>query len=119
MQAWLADRNLGERVDQSKGLAIPQSGYLLNGAYLRLKNLTIGYTLPETLLEKVRIERLRIFVSGENITEWSGVKDFYDPEAITSVDDKYDPSISTSRGVGSGFAYPFQRRYSIGLNVDF
>ncbi len=119
LQAWLADRNLGERVDQSKGLAIPQSGYLLNGSYLRLKNLTIGYTLPAALLEKISIASLRIFVSGDNLTEWSGVKDFYDPEAITSVDDKYDPSVSTSRRVGSGFAYPFQRRYSIGLNVDF
>jgi hypothetical protein len=119
LQAWLADRNLGERVDQSKGLAIPQTGYLLNGAYVRLKNVTLGYSLPQALTQKVRIHRLRIFASGENITEWSGVRNFYDPEAITSIDDKLDPTSSTSRGTGSGYSYPFQRRYSVGINVDF
>jgi TonB-linked SusC/RagA family outer membrane protein len=119
MQAWLADRNLGERIDQSRGLAIPQTDYLLNGAYVRLKNVTLGYRLPQALAQKIRLAGLRIFVSGENITEWSGVKDFYDPEAITSIDDKFDPTISTSRGTGSGYSYPFQRRYSFGINVDF
>jgi TonB-linked SusC/RagA family outer membrane protein len=119
LQAWLADRNLGERVDESRGLAIPQSGYLLNGAYLRVKNLTIGYQIPQRLLDRVNIEKLRFFVSGDNLFEFSGVKDFYDPEAITSVDDKLNPTSSTGRGTGSGFAYPFQRRYSIGLNLDF
>lgn len=119
LQAWLADRNLGERVDQSRGLAIPQTGYLLNGAYVRLKNVTLGYSLPQSLTQKARINRLRIFVSGENITEWSGVRDFYDPEAITSIDAKLDPTSSTARGTGSGYSYPFQRRYSIGINVDF
>ena len=119
LQAWLADRNLGERVDQSKGLAIPQTGYLLNGSYLRLKNITLGYRLPSHILDRIWISNLRIFVSGDNLFEWSGVKDFYDPEAITSIDDKLDPSSQTGRGTGSGYAYPFQRRYSIGINVDF
>lgn len=119
LQAWLADRNLGERIDESRGLAVPQTGYLLNGSFLRLKNLTLGYRLPQNLLEKANITGLRIYVSGENLTEWSGVKEFYDPEAITSVDDKLDPTSSTSRGTGSGFAYPFQRRYSLGINLDF
>jgi len=118
-QAWLADRNLGERVDQTRGLAIPQTGYLLNGSYLRLKNVTIGYRLPQNLLDKVNISNLRIFVSGDNIFEFSGVKDYYDPEAITSVDAKYDPGYGAERTVGSGFAYPFQRKYSFGINVDF
>ncbi|MCB0686900.1 MAG: SusC/RagA family TonB-linked outer membrane protein, partial [Saprospiraceae bacterium] len=119
LQAWLADRNLGERVDQSKGLAIPQTRYLLNGSYLRLKNITLGYRLPQHLMDKINISSLRIFVSGDNLLEWSGVKKYYDPEAITSVDDKLDPSSSTGRQTGSGYAYPFQRKYSIGLNVDF
>lgn len=119
LQAWLADRNLGERVDQSRGLAIPQTGYLLNGAYVRLKNVTVGYSLPQALTQKIRIHRLRFFASGENITEWSGVKNFYDPEAITSIDAKLDPTLSASRGTGSGYSYPFQRRYSVGINVDF
>ena len=91
----------------------------MNGAYARLKNVTLGYRLPESLLNKVNIQGLRIFVSAENITEISGVSDYYDPESITSVVDKFDPTVSTSRGTGSGYAYPFQRRVSGGINVDF
>ncbi|MDN5214111.1 TonB-dependent receptor [Fulvivirgaceae bacterium BMA12] len=119
LQSWLADRNLGERVDQSRGLAIPQTRYLLNGAYLRLKNVTIGYTLPTALTDKINIARLRVFVSSDNVTEWSGLDDFYDPEAITDNQSRINPSATPDRGEGSGYAYPFQRRYSIGLNVNF
>ncbi len=118
LQSWLADRNLGERIDQAQGLAIPQTRYLLNGSYVRLKNLTIGYTLPQTLVERVGIERVRVFVSGENIFEFSELKDFYDPEAIND-NDNFDPSQGNSREVGSGYAYPMQRRFAVGLNVNF
>jgi hypothetical protein len=44
-------------------------------------------------------------VSGENIAEWSELRKYFDPEAVT--DD------------GDGYAYPFQRRYSLGINIDF
>ena len=106
LQAWLADRNLGERVDQSKGLAIPQSEYLLNAAYLRFKNLTIGYTLPAALTERINIGRLRIFVSGENLVEWSGVSEFFDPEAITDSDVRLDPSFSPGTSDRNGLHLP-------------
>lgn len=120
IQAWLADRNLGERVDQSQGLAIPQTGHLLNASYLRVKNLTVGYTLPETLTQRINIARFRIFVSGENLAEWSGVKEFYDPEAITdAVQNRFNPAVGAGRGTGSGYQYPFQRRYAFGINVTF
>lgn len=117
LQAWLADRNLGERIDQAQGLAIPQTGYMLNGAYLRLKNLTIGYSLPHAILERMHLKRFRIYVSGENLTEWSQVKKYFDPEAITDNIDKVDPSRETS--AGWGYAYPFQRKYSFGAEIQF
>lgn len=119
LQAWLADRNLGERIDQAQGLAIPQSRYLLDAAYLRFKNLTVGYTLPTSLTDKINISRIRIFVSGENIAEWSEVADFFDPEAITDSDARFNPATSVGRETGSGYQYPFQRRYSVGVNIDF
>ncbi|MDW7695736.1 TonB-dependent receptor [Flammeovirgaceae bacterium SG7u.111] len=117
LQSWLADRNLGERIDQAQGLAIPQTDYLLDGSYLRLKNLTIGYTLPNALTQRAKISNLRIYVSGENLAEWSELKDFYDPEAINDDVRKYDPSRSTESGWG--YSYPLQRRYSMGLSVNF
>ena len=105
LQAWLADRNLGESLNDSKGLATPQTRYMLSAAYLRIKNITIGYTLPKSLTQKIKIDRVRFFVSGENIAEWSEVANYFDPEAVTDN--------------GWGYQYPFQRKYSFGVNVDF
>jgi len=105
LQAWLADRNLGLGLNDSKGLATAQTGYMLSAAYIRIKNITVGYTLPKTWCQKMSIQSVRFFVSGENIAEWSEIKDFFDPEAVTDN--------------GSGYQYPFQRRYSLGVNIDF
>nr|WP_294874791.1 TonB-dependent receptor [uncultured Pedobacter sp.] len=99
LQSWLADANYGS------GLDIPQTKYLLNGAYLRIKNITLGYTLPSSLTKRFKVNRLRIFVSGENIYEFSAIKKFVDPESVNQ---------STS-----AWAYPFQRKYAVGLNLDF
>ncbi|EDM37012.1 hypothetical protein PBAL39_04418 [Pedobacter sp. BAL39] len=99
LQSWLADANDG------RGLDIPQTKYLLNGAYLRIKNVTLGYTLPSSLTKRLHISRLRIFASGENLYEFSSIKKYVDPESINQ---------STS-----AWAYPYQRRFSAGLNLDF
>ena len=117
LQAWLADRNLGERIDQAQGLAVPQTKYLLNGSYLRVKNLTLGYSLPMSVLERVKLNRFRIYASGENLFEWSQVKKYFDPEAITDNVNKADPAKETSSGWG--YAYPFQRRISFGVEIQF
>jgi TonB-linked SusC/RagA family outer membrane protein len=117
LQSWLADRNLGARIDQSQGLAIPQTAYMLDGSYLRLKNLTVGYTLPNQLTSRFHIASLRIFFSGENITEWSKLKKYFDPEAVNT-NIYNDPAYSPSRS-GNGMTYPFQRTYSTGINITF
>ena len=83
-----------------KDLGIPQTRYLQNGAFMRLKNLTLGYSLPKRLINSFGIGNLRFYFSGENIFELSGLKRFnMDPEV-------YEYS-----------AYPIQRTYSIGLNI--
>ncbi|PZX53153.1 SusC/RagA family TonB-linked outer membrane protein [Algoriphagus chordae] len=97
LQAWLADANYGS------GLAIPQTRYLQNAAYLRIKNITLGYSFPAAVLQKMKVSRIRLFVSGENIFEFSPIKQYIDPEAINT---------------GSGWAYPFQRKFSFGVNID-
>lgn len=106
LQSWLADKNLGTDIDQSMGLAIPQTNYLLNGAYLRIKNITLGYTLPSEWTRKAHLSRVRVFVSGDNIFEWSALKKYFDPEAVTD-ESNY------------GYVYPFNRQYSFGVNVTF
>lgn len=117
LQSWLADRNLGTRIDQAQGLAIPQTNYLLNAAYLRFKNLTVGYSLPQELINKVHIKGLRFYVSIENLTEWSALKKYFDPETINQ--NQYtNPAASPGRS-GNGMTYPFQRSYSAGLQLTF
>jgi TonB-linked SusC/RagA family outer membrane protein len=99
LQAWMKDVNtfgIGQT---------PNDGYMMDASYLRLKNLTIGYTLPHSIVDNLGIQSLRVYVSGENLAEWSEISDFVDPEAIT--DDAY------------GYRYPFQRRYSVGININF
>ena len=98
LQSWLADANYGS------GLDIPQTKYLLNGAYLRVKNVTLGYTFPSKLTKKLGVTRLRVFVTGENLYEFSAIKKYIDPEAV-------------NQGPAA-WAYPFQRRYAFGLNLD-
>ncbi|WP_316838297.1 TonB-dependent receptor [Pedobacter nutrimenti] len=98
LQSWLADNNYGA------GLDIPQTKYLLNGAYLRIKNISLGYTFPASLTKRAGIGRLRVFVTGDNLYEFSSIKKYIDPEAVNQ-----GPS---------AWAYPFQRKYAIGLNLD-
>lgn len=117
LQSWLADRNLGERIDEAQGLAIPQTRYMQSAAYLRLKNITVGYTLPAKFTSRLGINRFRIYASGENLMTWSGIKEFFDPEAVTDNVAKVNPSYSSANGWG--YAYPFQRRLSFGLDVQF
>jgi hypothetical protein len=98
--AWLADVG-------GKGLAREQTQFLLNAGYIRLKSLMLGYQIPERITSKIGIEYLRIYVSGENLWEWSGLTEVFDPEAVN--DEYWD----------WGWVYPFQRRYSIGVNIQF
>lgn len=84
------------------------SRYLENGSYLRLRNVTLGYQLPQTWLNSLKIRSARIFVSGDNlftITKFTGT----DPEVNLS-----DSNIGTS-----SFKYPISRKILFGVNVGF
>ncbi|MCM1111266.1 MAG: TonB-dependent receptor [Clostridium sp.] len=83
--------------------------YLQNAAYCRLKNVTIGYTLPQSLTRKAYIERCRIYVSGENLATITSFTKTGDPELIEAY----------NAGYGYGKVYPLSRVFSFGLNVTF
>lgn len=81
----------------------PQTRYLQNAAYLRFKNLTVGYTLPRELTTRWGISRLRLYFSGENIMTFDQVAvPGSDPETFDS-DEMYPP----------------QKVFSFGLNINF
>lgn len=91
----------------------PQDKYLVNGAYLRLKNLTLGYTLPRTLTRKATIEKVRLYGTIDNVCN------------LVDHMSKYglDPEINAGTGALSygtwGRTEPIARTYSIGLQVEF
>lgn len=104
LQSWLADNNYGS------GLDLAQTKYLLSAAYLRIKNITIGYSLPSAMLQKHKISRVRLFASGENLFEFSELKKYFDPEVVSN---------SSTFNTSNGFSYPFQRKFAFGVNVEF
>lgn len=79
-----------------------QTRYLLNAAYLRMKNLQIGYTLPQSLVSKAGLGNVRFFVSAENLFTITDLPSQFDPETI-----------DTAYGNG----YPLSRTFSFGVNV--
>ncbi len=84
--------------------------YLQNAAYCSLKNVTVGYTVPQNITRKAYIENLRIFFSGENLAKITNFTKTGDPELI----DAYN-----NQGWGYGKVYPLSRVFSVGLNVTF
>src|SRR5690606_32217577 len=85
----------------SGDITATQTHFLQNAAYIRLKQLTVGYTLPVEITQKVNVGKVKIYFSGSNL--WTGTKTvkIADPELA-------GPSI-----------YPLYKSYSIGANIDF
>jgi TonB-linked SusC/RagA family outer membrane protein len=77
---------------------------LQNNRYARLKTLIVGYSLPASLMRKVKLEKARVYFSGNDLWEMSKIKDGFDPEMG-----------ETSQNAG----YPFARTWSFGVNVGF
>lgn len=84
-----------------------QTRYLQNAAYGRLKNVTLGYTLPKEVTKKFYVENLRVFVSGENLL------------TITDFTKLADPELIDASGWGFGKTYPLAKTMSLGLSVTF
>ncbi|MCW3466610.1 SusC/RagA family TonB-linked outer membrane protein [Chitinophaga nivalis] len=88
---------------------VPNSYMVENGAYLRAKNMQIGYTLPAAWISRLKVQKLRVYVQAANlftITKYSGI----DPEI--------GGSDITDFGVDEG-AYPNQRQFLVGVNLGF
>jgi TonB-linked SusC/RagA family outer membrane protein len=98
----------------------PQTKYLNNLAYLRLKNLTLGYTIPQKFTQKVSIEKVRVYFSGQNLLTFDHINGVMDPEStggwssgsnvdsISGVDTRY-----------AGRSMPFNRQWSCGIQITF
>lgn len=90
-------------------LGVVNDRYLQNAAYLRLKNLTVGYTIP---ISKKIVNSLRVYFTAENLFYWSPLKKYsktVDPEMI----------YASSYNSGSGVGYSYSKSFSFGLDIKF
>lgn len=99
-----------------RSLGAPQTRYLQDASYMRLKNITLDYTLPDTWLQKIGIKKALVYLSGQNIFTLTGLSkhtDNFDPEMIEN------PIGDMTNSHGQGDAYPMLKSYSLGLNLSF
>jgi hypothetical protein len=107
--------------------ALPNSFYVEDGSYIRLKNFQVGYTIPKTTFKKFPLEKIRAYFGVQNLftlTSYSG----YDPEvavmpretlnAAATGGRSKDVNILFNRGVDSR-AYPRDRTFTFGLQLSF
>lgn len=120
---WILDRWTGEgtsnrvpilKAGDSKNWVVSDL-YVCDGSYLRLKNVTLGYTLPRNLTQKVGVDRFRVYVRAENLFTWTKYWGF-DPEIGTT---SYTSNgiNGTALGVDYG-VYPQARTWTVGFNIS-
>lgn len=97
-------------LDKSRGHNyLPSTNLLENGSYIRLRNVQLGYTLPQPLVSKLGISGLRVYVSGQNLLTFKHTSG-------------YTPEISGSAlqgGMDQGDTYPLPSVYTVGLSIQF
>jgi TonB-linked SusC/RagA family outer membrane protein len=99
-------------------LSVPQTKYLQNAAYLRLKNIQFGYNLPQKLISKIKMTNASVYISGENLWVTSPMfkitKHNFDPESIDGSD-----RVLTNGTNGDAQNYPMLKSVTLGLNITF
>lgn len=108
-QMWSPENPDGEYAIASRDNSFSRWNYenkdvsVQNNRYVRLKSLVVGYTLPSNLTQKAGINKLRVYFSGDDLWEWTKVKDGFDPEY----------------GESSNNTFPFSRLLTVGVDLTF
>ncbi|CAG5016215.1 TonB-dependent receptor P3 [Dyadobacter sp. CECT 9275] len=100
----------------TRELALTQTRYLQNASYIRLKNLTLGYSIPTDIVKRIKLNAVQIYFTGQNLWTYSPMYKHnrnFDPEVIEGSDQE----VSASQGDGN--SYPMLKSYTIGLNLTF
>lgn len=92
--------------------------YLQNIGYIRLKNLQVGYTLPQVWTSKAGMQNVRVYLSGENIWSWSPLYKHTRDYDVTNTNSGSDPDL-TSGTSGDNYTYPMMKSITLGLSVTF
>lgn len=115
----LTDRPRISAVDPDTGAVVkdPNQNYsrysdyfIEDGSYLKLKNVTLGYTFPRKWTRKAKIDRLRIYVTGSNLLTFT---------KFTGLDPEFAGAAKTAYGVYYGSTYPQTRMVTLGIDLSF
>jgi hypothetical protein len=117
LDRWISEAQPGNgQTNRANRLATGSNGqtsnwHLEDGSFTRIRNITLGYTLPNTLLQRVKISNLRVYATVQNpftFTDYLG----YNPE----VNSRPDSALNPGEDYGT---YPLARTYTVGLNLAF
>ena len=124
----LTNGGLGSQpdIDWKVNTGYNTSRYLLNAAYLRLKNLMISYTFQDRILKKIKFDKLRIYASCDNVFTIDALPSAFDPETLNIVNTWAGGSTASAPALtsplnqnGNGKVYPLSRTFVIGLDITF
>ncbi|NIJ54532.1 SusC/RagA family TonB-linked outer membrane protein [Dyadobacter arcticus] len=102
-----------------RALQVANDRYLQNAAYIRLRNLQVGYTIPDRIVSKIHASNLRIYLSAENIWTWSPMYKWTRDTDVTNIYGS-DRDLSNPQGTaGDGYNYPMLKAVSMGLTLNF
>ena len=82
---------------------LPSTWWMRDAAFLRLKNIEVGYEFDKSVLQRLRMENLRVYVQGNNVAVWDKIK-YWDPELGNA---------------NSGAKYPLCRNFTVGLEITY
>ncbi|WP_439490321.1 hypothetical protein [Algoriphagus sp.] len=100
-----------------RALSIPNDRFIQNVAYIRLRNIQVGYTLPQHLTSKIKANDVKIYLSAENLWTWSSLYKWTKDTDVTSI---YGSDRDLSGGTsGDGYNYPMLKAISAGLTINF
>ncbi|WP_321995527.1 TonB-dependent receptor [Draconibacterium orientale] len=102
----------------SKTLGNANNRYMQNAAYVRLKNVTLDYSLPEKVVDKLKLGDVKFYMSGENLWTLTGLTKHttnFDPEVIESGDSEF----ASNSNRENGYSYPMLKSVTVGVKVTF
>jgi TonB-linked SusC/RagA family outer membrane protein len=106
--------------NSARELGVVQTKYIQNIAYLRLKNIQLGYNLPKNIVSKIGASALRVYMSGENVFTWSPLYDLVGKGHIDVENTGPSDQVTNPGGnSGDGYNYPMMSSMSFGINVTF
>lgn len=113
-------------LDQEVNTAYNTTRYLVNAAYMRMKNLTVSYTFGKKILKHLGLENLKLYFTADNLFTVSKLPSMFDPETLNQVNTWAGGSNATAPGLtsaanenGNGKVYPLNRNFVFGIDITF